>query len=887
MSQATIFNQQLNPKTTRAAPLPLMPLTFPVLFVLLGLISGLPCAKAADGQRFSIPAQSLNNALMEFAANSKLEVVFNADMVRGYTTAPVNGSMTSQQALGQLLNGTGITYRYLDAHTVTLTKPATKRLPAAEPAKATRPLPESSDTTLPKVTVEADAEYDAEYYTDPYNKDYVIPNATAGTKTDTPIMETPLNVQVISKQVLKDRQVFRLADALKNVSGVTTTSSNVNFGVFGGTGQNIYLRGFGSQFFMRNGFRLQDGAASRELANVESVEVLKGPAAILYGLVEPGGMVNVTTKQPLATPYYGFTQQFGSYDTYRTTFDATGPLTQAKDLLYRVNLSYENSASFKENVDREDVFFAPTLKWLISPQTQVTFELEYNRLHQGMESGFVPVIPGRQLNIPFGRSYDEYSPGITETIFGSFNWSHQFNDDWAIKHSLMVNHNSFRTDSSTRATGAGDKTFMLDFLKPLAPDADTLKLYGFSSIPENLYVVREFSYNRTNTNTYSTNLDVTGHFNTGFLKHTLLMGGEYYNRYQNETSGISSIEPNFSLIGLNHPVHPGTPVRPPDTFSDAPRDFDQFGLYIQDQIKLPYDLHVTGGIRWQYFYSNDSRDVAANTQDAVTPRVGILWHPENWVSLYANYAESFGANLGLTYVSPGVGKGIDATNAEQYEGGLKFELFDKKLRANLTYFDLTKTNVAVGDPNPRHNCGAQAPEPGSPSDCVISLGKVRSRGPEIDIQGEILPGWNLIATWTNLDIRAVETNANGDTIAGVSPGGRMPSLSRNTGSFWSTYEIQGGDFKGLTFGGGVNLTDSKLSSNEYNASINVPGYITADLMAGYTRKFGDATVSLQFNVNNLLDKRYYSNRVNNNDFGFAFVDFGQPRTFTGQVIVQY
>ncbi|NOU45310.1 MAG: TonB-dependent receptor plug domain-containing protein [Methyloglobulus sp.] len=242
--------------------------------------------------------------------------------------------------MSELLKNSGLSYRFTDPKTVVLFRQEA-RYDSTSPnnayllpvAQVTGDKPKGDETTLPKVTVEADAEYDPEYYADPYNQDYVIPNATSGTKTNTPIMETPLNVQVISKQVLKDRQVISLDQALKNVSGVTSSFNSSSATYTGGLNQTFALRGFESRTIFRNGFRLQDATNNREMANIESVEVLKGPAAILYGQIEPGGMVNVTAKQPLATPYYGFNQQFGSYDLYRTTFDATGPLTKNKDLL--------------------------------------------------------------------------------------------------------------------------------------------------------------------------------------------------------------------------------------------------------------------------------------------------------------------------------------------------------------------------------------------------------------------------------------------------------------------------------------------------------------------------------------------------------------------------
>ncbi len=845
------------------------------------------CANAETSHQYDIPAQPLSSALETFNKLSGIPMFYTEAVTAGKRSTALNGSYSTSAALARLLTGTGLSQTVTPEGTVSLERQPTL-------IKTTNSVDSSEGQMMPRVTVEADAEYDAEYYADPYNKDYVIPNATAGTKTDTPIMETPLNVQVISKQVLKDRQVFRLADSLKNVSGVTTTTSSGSGGVFGGTQQAIFLRGFSSETFFRNGFRLQQGSTSRELANVEAVEVLKGPAAILYGLVEPGGMVNIVTKQPLATPYYGFTQQFGSYDLYRTTFDASGPLTKNKDVLYRANLSYENSGSFRDFVGREDVFFAPVLKWNISPQTQITFEMEYNHLHQGLDNGSVPIIPGLNLNVPINRNYGGYSPSTTETIFGGFNWSHQFDDDWSLKHRFSVNAQSFKTPFSTFSGIAGDKQFIQKQLG--ATDENPIVDPILNNLPNDLYFTRARIGGDIQNNTTSTNLDLVGHFDTFGLKHTLLLGGDYY-RLDSTTkeNDILSGAP-LSYVSIKNPVEPGTLFGSLAPYTTVTSLTDQYGLYIQDQIKLPYDVHVTGGIRYQYIHqSRTVQDTEAfggfssqeaSTQDAVTPRVGILWHPKSWLSLYANYAESFGPNTGSAFVSKGISKSIAPTSAAQYEGGMKFSFFDGKLRTNLAYFDLTKTNITVGDPFHKGACGGQ--------DCSIALGEVRSRGPELDIQGEILPGWNVIATWTNTDIRVTKTSP-GDNTAPVTSGNgsytlgsRLTNVPRNTGSLWSTYEVQGGDFKGLALGGGVTLRDGAIVGDAGGAeSSKLPGYATFDLMAGYNRQIGDAKVSVQFNINNLLDKQYFSSATTYKAVQSSYVDYGTPRTFMGQVSIQY
>ncbi len=173
-----------------------------------GVMIGEPLFAADATQQYKIPAQSLNNALMKFAADSNLELIFSADTVRSLNAKSLDGTMTPKQALGQLLQGSGYTYRFIDNHTVTLEK-APEQLNKANPV------------TLKPMTVSAEREYDD---TDPFNPSYVQPDATTGTKTDTPIMETPLNIQVITKQVMKDQQVITLGDALKNVSGVIVNS---------------------------------------------------------------------------------------------------------------------------------------------------------------------------------------------------------------------------------------------------------------------------------------------------------------------------------------------------------------------------------------------------------------------------------------------------------------------------------------------------------------------------------------------------------------------------------------------------------------------------------------------------------------------------------------
>jgi iron complex outermembrane recepter protein len=223
-----------------------------IVFVLLACLLLPISLKAESNQKsavqFHIPKQKLIPALTDFAEQSGVQLLYSSELAEPLSTSAINGTYAPQQALTFLLKGTGIAYHYVDKNIITLEHQAKDKnndgtlLPVAQVAAHTNDNI-GSDNALPKVTVEADSAYDSEYYTDPYNKDYVIPNAISGTKTDTPIRETPINVQVISKQVLKDQQVTSLDQALKNISGVTTNASAGNEGgFFGGTGQSVILR---------------------------------------------------------------------------------------------------------------------------------------------------------------------------------------------------------------------------------------------------------------------------------------------------------------------------------------------------------------------------------------------------------------------------------------------------------------------------------------------------------------------------------------------------------------------------------------------------------------------------------------------------------------------
>lgn len=287
---------------------------------------------------------------------------------------------------------------------------------------------QTDTTTLKTMTVVGEAVQDPN---DPYNKDYTVTNSSTATKTDTPIMDTPTSLQIVPRAVMDDQKVTRITDALENVSGVRAQPSL-------GFGNMFIIRGFHNDNIYRNGLRANNIFPQEyDTANLQSIEVLKGPAH-LYGRTEPGGLISLTTKKPLDIPYYSLEQRFGSYDLYRTEWDATGPVTSDKSLLYRFTGSYQNNNSFRDFDFTDRMLFAPSVTWRPTEATDATLELQVNNQDFMADFG-IPVIGKRPAAIPISRSLgDPNTPAsnLNQVQLSSL-LNHRFNEDWAI-HSRFL-----------------------------------------------------------------------------------------------------------------------------------------------------------------------------------------------------------------------------------------------------------------------------------------------------------------------------------------------------------------------------------------------------------------------------------------------------------------
>jgi len=785
-------------------------------------------AETEARQTFNIPKQSLSSALLQFSETTGVKTFFNADVARNINSPGLSGSYTREQALEKLLANTGVDYRFTDTESVTLV--------AGKAVEETTPQTVQGNTTLKPMTVVGEAVRDMD---DPNNKDYVVPNASTATKTDVSIFDTPVSVQVVPKAVIQDQQAIGLGNVLQNVSGV---SKNWGFGA--NSNENIQIRGFANNAIFRNGV-LTPNSNAVSLANAERVEVLKGPAGMLFGRTEPGGLVNVITKRPQKQSYYSLQQQFGSYDTYRTLLDATGALNKDGSLLYRVNYEHLDSNSFRDFVHDDRDFVAPSLSWNITQDTQLDLDFMYQNRKSASDSG-IPfdlqlsgAIPGK---IPSNFSGNEPTDfNNSEFYEGDATLTHRFNEDWKIR-------GRFSTIRSLNETAQ-------------TPSNENANLIGDLN--------RGFIKTRDDFKSEYGTVDVTGHFATWQLKHTLLVGADYYhgtnaNRFSPYRGG------GVPAINVFTPVYGFTQFLSDPLGPTNKNKNEWYGFYVQDQVELWDQWQLLFGSRFDH--AEFKAGGGEKRVDEFSPRVGLLYHPVTWLGVYADYVKTFNAVNQGTTISGDI---PEPEKSREYEAGLKGEWLEGQLTANLAFFELTKTNV-------------QTPLPAPFSNNVAVTGEQRSRGIELDLRGQLTDYWNLIATYAYTDTEVTKDSAPLDTVIGSSGSGntghRFANVPRNSGSVWTTYDFSGLGAQGFSAGAGVYLASDR--SGNIDNSFDMPGYARVDTMLKYQHKIGPSNVTLQFNIENLLDKEYLASSN-----GFAsFIHQtlpGAPRTFLGSIRVQF
>jgi iron complex outermembrane receptor protein len=633
-----------------------------------------------------------------------------------------------------------------------------------------------------------------------------------------PLEQTPVSVNIISKELLEQQQAISLEDALRNVSGVSKYGSY-------GLSDNINIRGFdiglsgGPENYRINGVMLRTPYSDY----IEEVQILKGPASILYGDVEPGGIVNYVTKKPLGYEHRKFELKVGQYNLYRPSVDIGGALNESVD--YRINTVFESSDSYRDEVSNEQLMFAPSFSWEISEDTTLLVEAIFMRneatIDWGMPLG-LPLERAEQLNPRNFYGYpDGTSEGKNNTLSTTFN--HHFSDTWSLRNVLAFSN----------------QERLLHDVYPVYNASEDIVEYSWGDY-------RELS----ETSTLSNFLDLNGEFQTGAIKHRFTASLDVsritrpvaYNFVWPIVGSTSLVSPSWQNVALS-----STPTLNKDEMPFTRR----IGVNLQDLMSFYNDrLHILIGARYSKFtsgtdYSGNAQkavDYSDTEESEVTPRLGFTYEILDGSFIYASYSESFSS------VAPSPGRGLTDPQpliGDQVEFGWKQSLFDERLGVTVSYFDLNRKNVLQFE---------TISTDGSFSDPsnfrANQTGEHSSSGLEVDVNGKLADNWQVFASYSHINsevVRELVQSGNSEPVnyAGL----ELPNNPRNKFSLWSQYSFEQ-RIPGLSLAIGI-FYQGDMYGDRLNTSDNtIDGFTRVDAMVGYQY---DDNMNLRLNIQNLND----------------------------------
>ena len=641
-------------------------------------------------------------------------------------------------------------------------------------------------------------------------------SATGATKTDALIRDLPQSIQVLDAGLLRDVGVTDLKGAL-DLSATISRQSNL-----GGLWDSYSIRGFaghpdfGSDY-MVNGFNSSRGYNGvRDGANTNSVEVLKGPASALYGRGEPGGTVNISTKKPLFKAANTLDLSIGSFDVYRVAIDSTGPLSET--VAYRLNAAYEDGKSFRDTIEYDRYLIAPSFLWMISPDTTLSYEIEAVRQNAPFDRGVVAV-NGQLGVVPITNFYGEPNDGQhqTNSLGHQVFLQHWFNENWSLQTGV-----SYRKSTLEGASSEVRPYFALQA-------GDILR--------------RRYRDRNNEATDISGRFEVIGKIATGAITHNVLFGVDGFSfenpRRQNAADPTGT---NYG-IDLWNPVY-GAPK--PGWVPTTQTDEDQkaYAVYVQDQIDLGPHWKALVGVRYdrsKQSFNNLLRDLIIRQEPSATsPRVGLVYQPNEQWSFYATTAKSFRPNTGIS--APDVNGdsfSFDPEQGKSYEVGAKWDT--GRVSSTFAVYQIEKENVL-------------SPDPADPNNYNQAIGAMESKGVELDVSGQIAPGLRLYGSYAYTDASVTRDNA---TIAGLSLIGRqVANVPRQAASLlmFKDLTLSGRKF---SVGGGLRYVGEREGAAAAFSESNffqLPSYVVWSAMASY-----DVSDSLKLSLNaeNLFNKEHY------------------------------
>ncbi|MEO5955215.1 MAG: TonB-dependent receptor [Nitrospiraceae bacterium] len=796
----------------------------------------------SDQISLNIPPQDLSTALSALAEQANVQVLYASELADSRMTKGVVGTMTTEEAVRQVLEGTGLRYAFTDAKTVTLQNPPFwVGVGQAEPVGSSEPPAKQKPVKVPEIVVKEVRQRADD------TQSYVAEEASTATRTDTPIRDVPQSIQVITRKVIEEQRSFRLQNTLENISGINATESAASLY------DSLIIRGFTAtdRSYFRNG--LLDPFAqftASDTYNVRRLEVLKGPAAVLYGQGDPGGVINVVTNKPLPDAAYSSNVTLGNFHFYRSEFDATGPLNADKTVLYRLNVAGQKAGSFIDYANRDLVAIAPSVTWLMSHRTTLTVDADYLRRWSNDPYGlpaqgtFLPNINGP---IPRNRSVTlgDFSTLNRTSYRVGYDLTHQFNDQWSIRNAFR--HSIVEDDRNNLYAGG----FSLD------PDQRTFQRFQ----------VLQPALARRHANSMVTN--VVGHLRFLEMDHTLLTGVELRQEKTDQFVFTSALAPPLDLFAPDYSLAP-SPFDGDRVSLQA--DNKSAGFYVQDQVSILQNLKFMGGLRFDYVhqFTQSVTSSADSDNHAVSPRLGLVYQPIEPLSLYTSWTKGFQPNSPSSF-NPN-GSLFKPERSTQYEVGMKAFMFDNRLAATLAWFHLTRENLLTPSPDP-----AQAIQGFS-----VQTGEQRSQGVELDVTAQLAAGWSVIAGYAYTD--AEVTKDNDPTLISK----RLANVPYNKFTLWSTYHVQEGVLRGFGVGGGV-FAYSSRNASIFGDQNEMPGYLRADGALYYNHDLqqgnwlGAKSVNMALNMRNILDQRYIATSYNGSSQFF----FGEPRTVLATVGLRF
>lgn len=675
-----------------------------------------------------------------------------------------------------------------------------------------------------------------------------------GTKTATALKDVPQSIGYVTKELVLDQGAITVNDVVKNISGVNQYSAYNDFSIRG-------FRSLGNlnSGNLLNGMRgLTPLFRQSSLANIERVEVIKGPASALFGNAAPGGVVNRVTKKPLDVARRSVSLTAGSFNTSNVYGDFTGPLNEKKSLLYRLNLGYENTDGFRDLQGLTTFIVAPSFTYILSDRTQLNADITYNNNMGKLDRGLAIHGDGDLFSVPFNSTQSAASDFMSENTFNlSFALSHQlakgllFNSTY-LYSSYLENTEEHAQQHAYQSTIDGKQDF---------------------SKVEMRFEKRHRHITSNNFNNYLT-WDVA----TGALKHKLLLGYDYFNTaiapglsslsasgyllkngtvvdkfdvkkkddYQLDASGnprtnVPSFDLNSTLGNRIQDVTKyiyKTGAGNPNGQGSAVRSYSN-GVYLQEQLRWGrLQTLLSARVEWFTDVTKNAKGIEKKTtQTAFIPRVGLVYALTPSTNVYASWIRGFEPQSVAIQSDPETGGPFDPMKSELWEVGAKGEYLNKRLSVTTSVFRIRKNNslYSAGDPvNPKLR---------------VAVGEEVSRGVEFDVSGRILPYWSITANYS-YNIAEITKAAPGTKDLNI----QRPGTPRHAANLWTKFIIPSGALRNLGMGLGINGVSAREGQVGRRAQlVTYPGYSLLNLALYY--KVRD--MQLQLNWNNVLNKQYY------------------------------